>query len=147
MVMKYLWLMSAAVLILGGIAVWSSSHPSTQEAVTDTSFTLEIADTDAKRIQGLSGRTEVPDNYGMLFVFPEAQTYGFWMKDMYVPIDIIWLREDGSIIGIEDSVSPDTYPDTFYAPEPIRYVLETRAGYARDHGWTVGTVVPITLPE
>ncbi len=109
-------------------------------------MTIEIADTDAARTQGLSGRTEVPDNYGMLFVFDTPDSYGFWMKDMFVSIDIIWLRDDGTIVGIEDSVSPDTYPQAFNSPEPVRYVLETRAGYARDHGWTIGTKVPVVLP-
>ncbi len=79
----------------------------------------------------------------MLFVFPKEDRYGFWMKDMLTSIDIIWLSDTGSILGIEASASPATYPNVFYPPEPVRYVLETRAGEAARRGWIVGTVVPL----
>ncbi len=107
-------------------------------------FRFELADTEEARERGLSGRAEVPSDYGMLFVFEDADRYGFWMKDMLVPIDIIWLADDGSIIGIEREVSPATYPDVFYPPKSVRYVLETRAGEAARKGWGIGT--PIVLP-
>jgi uncharacterized membrane protein (UPF0127 family) len=68
------------------------------------------------------------------------------MKGMLTSIDIVWLSDTGTILGIEDSVRPESYPAVFYAPEPVRYVLETRAGEARRQGWTVGTTVPLTLP-
>lgn len=141
--------MNKYLLALSGLSIIAVYllllFPSTPEAVSPE-MQIEVVDTEAARIQGLSGRAEIPDAYGMLFVFPHADTYGFWMKDMLVSIDIIWLREDGSIAGIEHSVSPDTYPTSFYAPEPVRYVLETRAGYAKDMGWDIGTRVPIQLP-
>lgn len=134
---------SIGFLLLQQTALAPTPSADIQEQKT---MTIEIANTDAARTLGLSGRKEVPDNYGMLFVFDSADTYGFWMKDMYVSIDIIWLGDDGTIVGIEDSVTPESYPTTFYAPEPVRYVLETRAGYARDQGWIVGTKVPLVLP-
>jgi uncharacterized membrane protein (UPF0127 family) len=81
----------------------------------------------------------------MLFVFPKADTYGFWMKDMQVPIDIIWLSDQGRILGIEDSIAPSTYPTTFYPPSPVRYVLEVRAGLAREKGWESGTLLSLPL--
>ena len=111
-------------------------------------FTFEIVATTRLRQKGLSGRAEVPENYGMIFAFPVKDRYGFWMKDMLVPIDIIWLSDTGdgigTIAGIEDSVSPATYPSTFVSPEPVRYVLEVRAGEARRQGWSIGT--RLTLP-
>lgn len=109
------------------------------DAATSTEFRYEIVATETARAQGLSGRADIPHDYGMLFVFDAPAKVGFWMKDMLTPIDIIWLREDGTIIGIEDSVSPDTYPKAYYAPEPVRYVLETRAGESTLKGWVVGT--------
>lgn len=85
----------------------------------------------------------------MLFIFATKDRYGFWMKDMREPIDIIWLSDTGNgvgtIVGIEQSVSPSTYPATFTAPEPVRFVLETRAGEARRQGWAIGT--RLTLPS
>lgn len=110
-----------------------------------TTFTYEIAETPAAREQGLSGRADIPSEYGMLFVFDAPTKPGFWMKDMLASIDIIWLDDDGTIVGIEDSVSPDTFPQQFRPSENIRYVLETRAGEARRKGWEVG--VKIALPD
>lgn len=109
------------------------------------SFRFEVVDTEEARVQGLSGRTEVPGGYGMLFVFERADRYGFWMKDMKVPIDIIWLADDGTVLALDEAVSPDTYPAPFYPPRPVRLVLETRAGEAKAQGWSVGT--RIVLPR
>jgi uncharacterized membrane protein (UPF0127 family) len=82
----------------------------------------------------------------MLFVFPHDQEPGFWMKDMLTSIDMIWVTDSGIIVAIDSSVSPTTYPKSFYPPQPIRYVLETRAGFAQEKGWTIGTHVTLPLP-
>lgn len=115
------------------------------ETPSEETFRFEIVDTPIKHAQGLSGRTEVPPGYGMLFVFDRADRYGFWMKDMHVSIDIIWLADDGTVLAIDEAVSPETYPTSFYPPRPVRLVLETRAGEARAQGWSVGS--RIALPQ
>ena len=107
--------------------------------------TIEKVETPSRREQGLSGRIDIPEDYGMLFVFPKEGDYGFWMKDMLVPIDIMWLSDTGTIVGIEHTVSPITYPKSFYPPFPVRYVLETRAGIASSSGWIVGTALNLPL--
>ncbi len=107
--------------------------------------TIDRADSEQERERGLSGRAEIPHEYGLLFVFPEKGLHGFWMKDMQAPIDIIWLSDDGTVLGIEASVTPSTYPKTFSPPEPVRYVLETRAGEARMKGWTVSSRLGLPL--
>ncbi|MBU0750498.1 DUF192 domain-containing protein [Patescibacteria group bacterium] len=143
---KYLLALGGiSILLMYGILLWTPK-PVEQTETPVAEMQIEVVDTEAAREQGLSGRTDVPDNYGMLFVFETKDRYSFWMKDMLVPIDIIWLADDGSIVEIEDSVSPDTYPNSFTAPTPVKYVLETRARYARDNGWGIGTNVPIELP-
>lgn len=109
-------------------------------------FVYEVRTTDAEHAKGLSGRLSVPENYGMLFVFAEKGKPGFWMKDMYVPIDMLWLADDGTIVGIEEAVSPDTYPTPFYPPEPVRFVLETRAWEAYRQGWDIGERIPLPPP-
>ncbi len=113
---------------------------------TTPAIRYEVATTEAAQELGLGNRASIPDNYAMLFVFPKADRYGFWMKDMLVPIDIIWLSDAGDIILVDRSVDPATYPHAFYPPRPVRYVLEMRAGYAKDHGWTVGTHVALPSP-
>jgi uncharacterized membrane protein (UPF0127 family) len=68
------------------------------------------------------------------------------MKDMRVPLDIIWLSDTGDIVHIERSVSPDSYPRVFYPGTPARYVLEMRAGQAALRKWEVGSRVALPLP-
>ena len=148
-------LMLVTLVVLG---VFLVSHPMREkpllsDSVSDTTSTrmglmeIEIAADRDSRERGLSGRTNVPDNYGLLFVFDSPDRVGIWMKDMQVPIDIMWLSDNYEIVHIERSVSPLTYPNVFYPPVPVPYVLETRAGYARDQGWEVGTILPLPIPE
>jgi uncharacterized membrane protein (UPF0127 family) len=114
--------------------------------MASSTMRFEIADTPAKQELGLGNRSTVPDDYGMLFVFPKDSDPGFWMKDMRVPIDMIWMDSTGTIVKVDPSVSPATYPTVYQSPVPVTYVLETRAGYAADHGWTVGTKAPLPAP-
>ena len=137
------------LLVAVGICFLIASHVIAERekpvVVPQEEMTFEIADTQAKQERGLSGRAHIPDNWGMLFVLPTESAPGFWMKDMLVPIDIIWLSKDGTIVSINHSVSPDTYPQSFYPLRPVSFVLETRAGYAKEHGWELGT--HIDLPK
>jgi uncharacterized membrane protein (UPF0127 family) len=91
-------------------------------------FEVEVMDDDVERIRGLSLHSPLEDNQGMLFVFPEDDLYGFWMKDMLFPIDIIWIDKNLVIVHIETNVLPETYPKVFSPSVPARYVLELSAG-------------------
>ena len=130
-------------LLHGGTTASVLKDIKTSQAGT---FQYEIADTPAKQELGLGNRAVIADNYGMLFVFNRPDRYGFWMKDMLTPIDIIWLSDTGRILMIDDTVQPDTYPHVLYAPVPVRYVLETKAGFAKEKGWEVGTTVVLPTP-
>ena len=102
-----------------------------------------IASTSAHVELGLSGRASLPKDAGMLFVFPKTSTYGFWMKDMKFPIDIVWIGENKSVVGITPKISPDTYPKIYYPPSDIRYVLELNSGGAAEYG--VATVTKLVF--
>jgi uncharacterized protein len=106
--------------------------------INNTTLNIEVADTDAGRIQGLSGRSGFAENAAMLFVFSQEGNYSFWMKDMNFPIDIAWMDKDKKIIYIENSVSPDTYPKSFGPSAPSMYVLETNAGFFEKYGIKIG---------
>lgn len=136
---------AAAVVSVTTFGWYSVDFFSKENQPATDMLIIERAETPAAQAQGLSGRKDIPENFGMLFVFPVAETRTFWMKDMLVPIDIIWLDDAGRIIGIEASVSPDTYPAVFHSPVAVRYVLEMRAGSVAARGWTIGTHVPIDL--
>lgn len=110
------------------------------------SLRIEYATTTVARERGLSGRSTVPEDYGMLFVFVEEGKYGFWMKDMLVPIDIFWLDSQGQVVWVEREITPATYPNVFYPPVPVRYVLETVAGFASLHHIATGTLLELKNP-
>ena len=135
----YVWLL---VVLIGVASVffYKTDEPLMKTAeFGGVSLRIEYATTPEAREQGLGGRTEIPEDYGMLFVFPKDDRYGFWMKDMLVPIDIFWLDSKGQVISIASDVATSTYPNVFYPTEPARYVLETVAGFARTHNTATGT--------
>jgi len=103
------------------------------------SLKIEYATTSETRERGLGGRENVPEDYGMLFVFPRDDRYGFWMKDMVVSLDLFWLDDKGQVVYIAEDVATSSYPNVFYPSAPARYVLETAAGFARAYGIATGT--------
>ncbi|MHB1770106.1 MAG: DUF192 domain-containing protein [Minisyncoccota bacterium] len=103
------------------------------------SLRIEFATTTAAREKGLGGRKSIPSDYGMLFLFPKDDYYGFWMKNTFVPLDMFWLDDKGQVVSIEQDVTPSTYPEVFYPSAPARYVLETISGFARTHDIATGT--------
>ena len=139
----YIGLLVVAVGV-GAVFLYRTETPLEQTAeFGGVSLRLEYAMTPEARERGLGGRTEIQKDYGMLFVFPVDDYYGFWMNDMLMPIDIFWLDERGAVVFIEESVAPSTYPHVFYPPTPARYVLETAAGFTRAHEVATGT--PLVL--
>lgn len=142
---RYPFLTLGIAFLVLGTALLVASGAMRPEAKEADALTFEIADSPEERSQGLSNRSEVPYD-GLLFVFPELDRPGFWMKEMNFAIDIIWLRDTGEIVGIEEAVSPDTYPARFYPPEPVRYVLEVPAGTAAAKNWHIGSFVPLPNP-
>ncbi len=112
----------------GRVTTREGAEPSVIK-IGDASLNIEIADTDAERVRGLSGRESLPQDMGLLFVFDQEERVGIWMKDMNFPIDIAWLNKNKKIIHIEHSVSPDTYPKIFTPPLPALFVLETNTGF------------------
>lgn len=106
---------------------------------TEISVEVSVADEEAEWQQGLSGVVALEEGEGKLFIFPETGNYGMWMKDMLIPIDIIWLDDTFTIVHIERDVSPDTYPQSFRSPVPARFVLETNADFAKAFNLQVGS--------
>lgn len=105
------------------------------------SLRLDYATSSEEQERGLSGRIAIPDDYGMLFIFPEDDYHGFWMQDMLVPIDIFWLDDKGQVVSFQENLATSTYPDVFYPTVPARYVLETAAGFAAAHNVGIGSIV------
>ena len=96
--------------------------------VGSKTFMVEIADTPDKQKLGLSGRKSLPRDQGMLFIFDKPGRYGFWMKDMNFPIDIVWFDTDNKIIGVTKNLQPTSYPQVFYPDQEVGSVLEINTG-------------------
>lgn len=111
--------------------------------IGERNVTVLVADTPEEHRQGLSGRTGLGPDEGMLFVFQKDDLYGIWMKDMKFSIDIVWLSLTGKVITIAPNVSPNTYPKSFTPKAPARYVLELPAGYAQRYNLKVGDTIII----
>lgn len=92
---------------------------------------LDRAATPVKRQQGLSGVNGILPSQGMLFVFDQPEVACMWMKDMKFSLDMIWLDTDKRITKIAENVSPETYPKSFCANQPSKYVIEVNAGVAK----------------
>jgi uncharacterized membrane protein (UPF0127 family) len=107
---------------------------------------VEVADTDALRMKGLSGRSSLGATNGMLFVFNKSGYHQIWMKDMRLVIDVIWIDEHFKVIDITRGLRPDTYPKIFEPRLPARFVIETNEHYAESFGIVVGDMV-IFPPE
>ena len=98
-----------------------------------------IAANDPERDQGLSGLPKLSSDAGMLFVFPDVGDYGFWMKNMNFPLDVVWISQDKTVAGVTAGLSPNTYPKVFFPPVKVMYVLELDSGGAATHGIATGT--------
>lgn len=87
----------------------------------------EVAIDPPDRATGLMWRKSLPDNQGMLFIFESYAIHCFWMRNTFIPLSIAFLRDDGSIVNIED-MQPQQ--DTSHCPaEPVRYALEVNQGW------------------
>jgi uncharacterized protein len=120
---------------------FTSELRTTSVEIGGISINVEIAETPEARAHGLSGRTSLPDNTGMLFIFDESEKHGFWMKDMHFAIDIVWIDDNREVIGVEKEVVPETFPQIFYPSLPIKYVLELPSGFIENHLIDIGEIV------
>lgn len=133
----------------------------------DTTVIVEIADDVLERSRGLSGRESLPENQGMLFVFGNADFHGIWMKEMFFPIDIVWIGKTSSdnstkidqsgdkdtsnnlnknsetfyIVDIKKDAQPNSYPKIFHPKALSLYVLEINSDFLDKHNIKIGDEV------
>ncbi len=112
--------------------------------IADQRIKVELALTNAVREQGLSGRREMNNNEGMLFIFDHSGKYPFWMKDMNFPIDIIWISEDMKVIYIKKDARPESYPESYAPKQNALCVLEIASGFSDKNNLREGDKVEFT---
>src|SRR6202163_4731510 len=133
-----LWVAMAAALAVWAFAGVGAEAASIQplEIVTKSGvqvFSVEMATTDQEKETGLMYRKELADGKGMLFDFSPAQEVSMWMKNTYIPLDMIFIRADGRILRIAENTEPLS---TKIIPSGglAKGVLEVIAGTAKKYG-------------
>jgi uncharacterized membrane protein (UPF0127 family) len=101
---------------------------------------VEVARTEPERRLGLMHRKHLDADAGMLFLFERPQKLSFWMRNTYVPLDMIFITDQLLVLGVVENAEPLTESPRA-VPGDSQYVLEVNAGYARAHGIGAGTVV------
>ncbi len=93
-------------------------------------ISAELAGTQEEWQRGLMYRTYLPENSGMLFIFPDEQQRSFWMKNTLIPLDIIFASSNMSIVDIKENFQPcEADPCPSYVSKPAMYVLEVNGGF------------------
>jgi len=106
-------------------------------------FYADVADNSAERAKGLSGRKRLGTDEGILFIFEARGRHPFWMKDMFIPLDIIWMDESGKAVFIKENVKPcDAKCCKSMIPDAeAKYVLEINSGKVKEMGLKVGDTI------
>ena len=100
---------------------------------------VEISDTESKRQQGLMGRRHLSQGAGMLFIFPEEQGLGFWMKNTMIPLSIAFISKSGQILNIEEMYPYDL--STVKSQGNALCALEVPSGWFKRNGIHPGDIV------
>jgi uncharacterized membrane protein (UPF0127 family) len=119
--------------------------PMATVSIKGYSLTVQLAANPPARACGLSHRQDLPQNQGMLFIFPDYRPETFWMKDTQIPLSIAFLDDSGKIINIQDMAPMQT--DVVYPSSgPAKYALEVNQGWFKRHEIEVGNPVAMELP-
>lgn len=116
--------------------------------IGETTVKVEVADTLAKRTQGLSGRETLATDSGMLFVFPDRTIHRFWMKGMKFPLDFIFI-DKGAVVDLLKSVPPpgsntkEQNLPTYVPNAPINMMVEVNTGFIESNQIKVGDQVSL----
>ena len=143
-------LAAVAVFALGGCVAGDTAMetPRVNFPEENISVSVEIADSREGILQGMMYREELGEFAGMLFIFQEPKLAGFWMKNMLIPLDMIFISEGKEIVRIEENVPPCITDDAAcetYGKVLAKYVLEVNSGFAEKYGISEGEKVKIIL--
>jgi uncharacterized membrane protein (UPF0127 family) len=140
----------SAFVLIGLLAAAGSSRAAEMQTLEIASkngvhaFSVEIATNDAERERGLMFRKELPEGRGMLFDFAREQDVSMWMKNTYIPLDMLFIQSDGRISHIAENTEPLS-ERIISSGGPVRAVLEVIGGTARKLGIAPGDRVANAL--
>lgn len=130
----------ALVVSLPLAACSDESSLTIHTAEGDHRFSVELVDTPESRAKGLMYVQELADDAGMLFDFQEERAVSFWMRNTYIPLDMLFIEADGTILNIHANARPH---DTTSIPSagPVQFVLEIAGGRSAELGIEAGDQV------
>lgn len=135
------------VLLLHSREANAPALPLSYDAILSNGYVnipVTIASTSLEQEKGLSGSENLPPDAGKLFIFNTPGKYGFWMKDMSYGLDIVWIDRDFRIVGITKGVKPESYPEVFYPPQEVQYVLEVNADFSTENNLSENQLLTLT---
>jgi Uncharacterized conserved protein len=115
------------------------------QAASDTlaKIDIEVADNNQKRARGLMYRTSIPEKAGMLFIHDREQIQSFWMKNTYIPLDMLFINSAKEIVTIHPNTSP-MKEWNYASTEPALYVVEVNAGFCARYNIKIGDKIYFT---
>ena len=99
---------------------------------------VEVCATEAMRTRGMMWRRELPDGKGMLFYFPKEEVRSFWMRNTLIPLDMVFIARDGTVVGIVPNAVPRTLTSRSVG-RPSQFVLEVPGGWTERMGIRPGS--------
>ena len=139
--MKLAFYFAMGIIFFCSLGCSSSQEP--KVCFKDKCFKVEIADTPEERSRGLMFRKKLAPDRGLLFVFESEDKHGFWMKNTYFPLDIVWLNRNKEIVFIKNNFQPCKKDNclVIYPDKKAKYVLELNTGMASNIGLVVGNKI------
>ncbi len=138
-----LWSVFLFVFVAAGLA-GADERLIIRTLAKDISLTIELADDADERNRGLMYREYLDPAEGMLFDFRRLQPVAMWMKNTLIPLDMVFVDEDGKIVHIHERAVPGDLM-TIQSPQPVRAVLEVVGGFVQKHGVQIGDRLVYTL--
>ena len=125
-----IWSLFLALALTGARAEPALETLGIVTATGEHDFKVEVVDTPKARARGLKFRKSRPADHGMLFEFKAEGPVSMWMKNTYIPLDMVFIGRDGRVVGVAADAEP--FSERIIAsPEPAYAVLELNAGAAR----------------
>ena len=129
------------------LACSSCKGPDPYVKLNHERFSIELADTQEKRTLGLMFRDSMPEDHGMLFIFPGETRRSFWMKNTRIALDIFYFDSNLTLVSVAENTPPCRTPGCpdYASDGPVKYVLELNAGKAAELGVKAGDVLELHL--
>lgn len=131
------------------VRTFSGKSDAVVRIITDqgiVEFQVEVADTAGKKAFGLMHRRNLPLTAGMLFVYDSEGYYSFWMKNTYIPLDIIFISKDNVVVDIYENAQPHS-TDSIVSKAEFKYALEINGGLSHKHSIKPGNRVEILFAK